>query len=160
LIDRCGLLTGPWQMAKSDQGVIALWMAAHYFRRNLSYIGFDGSGRQVRDYLHIEDFCDLLLEQIGHFENYQGRLFNVGGGLACSLSLVETTRLCEEITGNHITIAPVAETRPADVRIYLTDHRRLTAMNGWRPKRDARTTLADIFTWLHEAEAQVRDTLG
>jgi CDP-paratose 2-epimerase len=27
LIDRCGLLTGPWQMAKSDQGVIALWMA-------------------------------------------------------------------------------------------------------------------------------------
>ena len=45
LIDRCGVLTGPWQMAKSDQGVIALWMAAHYFRRNLSYIGFDGSGR-------------------------------------------------------------------------------------------------------------------
>jgi CDP-paratose 2-epimerase len=57
-IDRCGLLTGPWQMAKSDQGVIALWMAAHYFRRNLSYIGFDGSGRQVRDFLHIDDFCN------------------------------------------------------------------------------------------------------
>ncbi|HUE03346.1 MAG TPA: NAD-dependent epimerase/dehydratase family protein [Bryobacteraceae bacterium] len=159
LIDRCGLLTGPWQMAKSDQGVIALWMAAHYFRRNLAYIGFDGSGRQVRDYLHIDDFCDLLLEQIGNFEAYAGRLFNVGGGLACSLSLQETTRLCEEITGNHIAIAPVAETRPADVRIYLTDHRRLTAVNGWRPRRDARATLGDIYEWIRQTETQVRYAL-
>lgn len=156
LIDRCGVLTGPWQMAKSDQGVIALWMAAHYFKRDLSYIGFDGSGRQVRDFLHIDDFCELLLEQIGNFAAYQGRLFNVGGGLARSLSLQETTRLCEEITGNHLQIATVAQTRPADVRIYLTDHRRLSAVNGWRPQRDARATLTDIFEWIRGAEGQVR----
>jgi CDP-paratose 2-epimerase len=160
LIDRCGVLTGPWQMAKTDQGVIALWMAAHYFRRNLSYIGFDGSGRQVRDFLHIDDFCDLLLEQIGNFETYQGRLFNVGGGLEFSLSLLETTPLCEEITGNHIAITPVAQTRPADVRIYLTDYRRLSAVKGWRPRRDARTTLTDIFHWIRGSEAQVRHALA
>jgi CDP-paratose 2-epimerase len=160
LIDRCGVLTGPWQMAKSDQGVIALWMAAHYFRRNLSYIGFDGSGRQVRDFLHIADFCDLLLEQIGNFEKYAGRLFNVGGGAEFSLSLVETTRLCEEITGNRLEIAPVAQTRPADVRIYITDYRRLARVNGWRPRRDARVTLSDIFHWIRGAEAQVKSTLG
>ena len=160
LIDRCGVLTGPWQMAKSDQGVIALWMAAHYFRRNLSYIGFDGSGRQVRDFLHIDDLCELLLEQIGNFETHQGRLFNVGGGLPFSLSLRETTRLCEEITGNRLQIAAVAETRPADVRIFLTDHRRLTAVNGWRPRRDARATLADIFDWIRGAEEPVRYALG
>ena len=160
IINRCGLLTGPWQMAKSDQGVIALWMAAHYFRRDLSYIGFDGSGRQVRDYLHIADFCDLLLEQLANFEAYQGRLFNVGGGLPYSLSLRETTALCKEITGNRITIAPVAETRPADVRIYLTDHRRVTAVNGWRPRRDGKTTLTDIFDWIRGAEDQVRYALG
>jgi CDP-paratose 2-epimerase len=160
LIDRCGVLTGPWQMAKSDQGVLALWVAAHYFGRDLSYIGFDGSGRQVRDFLHIDDFCELLLEQIGNFETYQGRLFNVGGGLEFSLSLVETTRLCEEITGARLAIAPVAQTRPADVRIYLTDHRRLSAVNGWRPRRDARTTLTDIFNWIRGAEAQVKYALG
>jgi CDP-paratose 2-epimerase len=158
-IDRCGVLTGPWQMAKSDQGVIALWMAAHYFRRELAYIGFDGSGRQVRDFLHIGDFCELLVEQIANFETYQGRLFNVGGGREYSLSLVEATRLCEEITGNRLRIAGVAETRPADVRIYLTDHRRLSAVNGWRPRRDARATLTDIFQWMRGAEAQVRQVL-
>ena len=159
LINRCGLLTGPWQMAKADQGVIALWVAAHYFRRNLSYIGFDGSGRQVRDFLHIDDFCELLLEQIVNFETYQGRLFNVGGGAKLSLSLKETTRLCEEITGNRLTITPVAETRPADVRIYLTDHRQLSAVKGWQPERDARTTLADIFNWIRGAEALVKHAL-
>ncbi len=159
VIDRCGLLTGPWQMAKADQGVIALWMAAHYFRRNLSYIGFDGSGRQVRDFLHIADFCDLLLEQIADFETWQGRLFNVGGGPRFSLSLQETTRLCEEITGNRLSIAPVAETRPADVRIYLTDHRKVTAVSGWHPRRDARTTLADIFEWIRAREAEVKHAL-
>jgi CDP-paratose 2-epimerase len=114
----------------------------------------------VRDFLHIDDFCELLLTQIGDFETYQGRLFNVGGGLPFSLSLRETTQLCEEITGNRLQIAPVAETRPADVRIYLTDHRRLTAVNGWLPRRDARTTLADIFNWIRRAEAQVRYALG
>ena len=159
LIDRCGILTGPWQMARADQGVIALWMAAHYFRRNLSYIGFDGTGRQVRDFLHIDDFCDLLLEQIANLDTYHGRLFNVGGGLDFSLSLKETTRLCEEITGNRIAIAQVAETRPADVRIYLTDHRRLSAIKGWQPRRDARTTLTDIFHWIRSAEAQIKHTL-
>src|SRR6202050_2453874 len=160
LINRCGLLTGPWQMAKSDQGVLALWVAAHYFRRDLSYIGFDGSGRQVRDFLHIDDFCELLLEQIGNFETYQGRSFNVGGGLVFSLSLQETTRLCEEITGNRLSIAPGAATRPAALGLYLTDHRRLTAVNGWRPRRDARTTLADIFNWIRADEAKVRYALG
>ena len=160
LIDRCGVLTGPWQMAKADQGVIALWMAAHYFKRKLSYIGFDGSGRQVRDFLHIDDFCDLLLDQIAGFDDYQGRLLNVGGGMDFSLSLLETTRLCQEITGNRLQIANVAETRPADVRIYLTDHSRLTALKGWRPRRDARTTLTDIFNWMRSAEEQVEHALG
>jgi CDP-paratose 2-epimerase len=159
LINRCGLLTGPWQMAKADQGVIALWMAAHYFHRSLSYIGFDGSGRQVRDFLHIHDFCDLLLDQIGNFDTYQGRLLNVGGGTEFSLSLKETTHLCEEITGNRISIAPVAETRPADVRIYLTDYRRMTAVNGWHPERDARRTLTDIFHWIRDAEALLKHAL-
>ncbi len=159
IINRCGLLTGPWQMAKSDQGVLALWVAAHYFRRELAYIGFDGSGRQVRDFLHIDDFCELLLEQIASFDTYQGRLFNVGGGLDFSLSLVETTRLCEEITGTRLSIAQVAQTRPADVRIYLTDHRKLSAANNWKPRRDARATLTDIFHWIRSAEAQVKYAL-
>jgi CDP-paratose 2-epimerase len=156
IINRCGLLTGPWQMAKSDQGVMALWMAAHYFRRGLSYIGFQGTGKQVRDLLHIDDCCDLLVEQIRHFALYSGRCYNVGGGLANSLSLREATHLCEEITGNTIPIAASEETRPADVRLYISDHRLISSVHGWRPRRDASHTLTDIFHWLRTEEHQVR----
>jgi len=156
IINRCGLLTGPWQMAKSDQGVMALWMAAHYFRRGLSYIGFQGTGKQVRDVLHIDDFCDLLVDQIQHFALYSGRCYNVGGGLSNSLSLQETTRLCAEITGNTIPLASSATTRPADVRLYISDHQLLSSINGWRPRRDTRATLTDIFYWLRAEETQVR----
>ena len=156
IINRCGLLTGPWQMAKSDQGVIALWMSAHYFHRGLSYIGFQGTGKQVRDILHIDDFCDLLIEQIQNFSLYSGGRYNVGGGLLHSLSLRETTHLCEEITGNRLVISASADTRPADVRIYLSDHRLISSVNGWRPRRDARHILIDIFNWLRAEETQLR----
>src|SRR5215467_8057315 len=64
VINRCGLIAGPRQMGKSDQGVIALWVAAHHFRRALRYIGFGGQGKQVRDVLHIEDLCALIADQL------------------------------------------------------------------------------------------------
>ena len=156
IVNRCGLLAGPWQMGKTDQGVMALWMGAHYFRRDLAYIGFQGTGKQVRDVLHIGDFCELVVEQIRHFPLYSGRLYNVGGGLENSLSLRETTRLCEEVTGNRIAFSSVPDTRPADVRLYISDHGLISSVNGWRPRRDARTTLADIFQWLKAEEEQVR----
>ena len=60
LINRCGVLTGPWQMGKVDQGVFALWMANHYFEKPLKYIGYGGTGKQVRDFLHVADLLDLI----------------------------------------------------------------------------------------------------
>jgi CDP-paratose 2-epimerase len=159
IINRCGLLTGPWQMAKSDQGVIALWMAAHYFGRDLRYIGFNGTGKQVRDFLHVDDLSALLLLQLKDFDRYRGRVFNVGGGLRNSLSLRECTALCEEITGKRIQIPSVAENRPADVRSYITDTTRISEASGWSPCRDARATLTDIYRWIQAEETRVKPLL-
>lgn len=156
VINRCGLLTGPYQMGKTDQGVMALWVAAHYFGRRLNYIGFGGNGKQVRDVLHIDDLCDLVVDQVQHINAYQGSVFNVGGGVSRSLSLLETTQLCREITGNEIAIGAEAENRPADVRIYVSDHRKVSSVRGWQPKRDARTTLSDIWNWIRSDEARLR----
>jgi CDP-paratose 2-epimerase len=160
IIDRFGLLTGPYQMAKSDQGVIALWVAAHFYRKPLAYIGFGGQGKQVRDFLHVDDFCDLIIDQIGHFDLYEGRRWNAGGGVRHSLSLLEATALCRQITGNTIDIAPRLEDRPADVRIYVTDHRAVSAVNGWAPRRDALKTLTDIHEWLVREADRYRAFLG
>ena len=51
VIDRCGVIAGPWQMGKVDQGVFTHWMLAHEYRKPLSYIGYGGTGKQVRDLL-------------------------------------------------------------------------------------------------------------
>ena len=159
IVDRCGLLTGPWQMAKADQGVIAFWVAAHCLQRGLKYIGFGGSGKQVRDFLHIDDFCDLILEQLAHFDLYAGRHWNVGGGVTNSLSLREATELCREITGRTVEVISSDEIRPSDLRLYITDHRAVSAVNGWTPRRDAHRTIADIAAWIDGHAAQLREVL-
>ncbi len=156
LINRCAVLTGPWQMARVDQGVFALWMARHYLGKELSYIGWGGHGKQVRDLLHIDDLTDLLGKQLSGFGDLAGSTFNVGGGESNSLSLLETTRLCREITGNKIPIAAVPDNRPGDVKLYITDNGRVTDTTGWTPRRTPADTLASIFEWIRGAEAEVR----
>src|SRR5256885_6329614 len=65
VIDRCGVIAGPWQMGKVDQGVFTYWMLAHHFGRPLRYLGFGAHGKQVRDLLHVHDLIALLDEQLG-----------------------------------------------------------------------------------------------
>jgi len=156
VIDRCGVITGPWQMGKVDQGVFALWMAMHYFRKPLAYIGWNGTGKQVRDLVSIDDLGALIEMQLDALDRLPYRLFNVGGGVTSSLSLLETTALCAEITGNVVPVSAVPDNRPADLKVYVTDNTRVTEATGWQPRKTARETLADIFTWIHDSEDLVR----
>jgi len=159
IINRCGLLTGPGQMAKSDQGVLGLWIAAHYFGRPLQYIGFHGSGKQVRDFLHVADLADLILEQLSNWDTWRGRIVNVGGGRSHSLSLRECTDLCRRITGRSIPITANPQGRPADPRIYISDTRQAHGLTQWRPRRNAETTLGEIFEWIRSEEGALRGIL-
>jgi CDP-paratose 2-epimerase len=159
VINRCGVISGPWQMGKVDQGVLVLWLARHFFKGKLSYIGYEGKGKQMRDVMHVEDLLDLLDWQIHHIDKVNGETFNAGGGLDVSFSLLELTHLCEEITGNKIEITPVTETRTADIRIYVTDNEKITRHTGWKPKRDLKTLVADTFEWLKNNEQQLKNIL-
>jgi CDP-paratose 2-epimerase len=160
VIDRFGVIAGPWQMGKVDQGVFTHWVVSHYANRELSYIGFGGAGKQVRDLVHVDDAVDLIDEQLREPEPWAGATVNVGGGREGSLSLTETTAICCELTGNRPPIHPVAETRPGDVPVYLSDCARLSSMTDWRPRRTPEQTLADIFEWVSANEPAVLDALG
>jgi CDP-paratose 2-epimerase len=160
VIDRCGVLAGPWQMGKVDQGVFTYWMLAHYFGLGLRYIGYGGQGKQVRDLLHVDDLADLIEDQLVRPDHWDGATVNVGGGRDVSLSLRETTELCREITGSSVEVSSAGESRPGDVRIYLSDCARLHALTDWRPRRGAREVLEDIFEWIGENERAVEGALG
>ncbi len=160
VIDRCGVVAGPWQMGKVDQGVFTHWMLAHHFGNPLSYIGFGGSGKQARDLLHIEDLVDLVERQLLDSEAWDGRTVNVGGGRDCSLSLLETTEICRRLTGNEVPIEPVEQTRAGDVPIYLSDCARIFGLDEWRPRRGAEQVLADIQKWIAADEERIAQALN
>ena len=159
VIDRCGVIAGPWQMGKVDQGVFTYWALGHYFRRNLCYIGYGGTGKQVRDLMHVDDLVELVDEQLGAPERWDGVTANVGGGPDYSLSLREATELCSELTGHEVEVRSAAEPRPGDVRIYVSDCARLRQLTEWRPRRSPREVLEDIVSWIADNERTVETAL-
>lgn len=159
VINRCGVITGPWQMGKADQGVIVLWVACHYWNKELSYFGYGGKGKQVRDILHVEDLFNLIDFQIHNMEKLNGRLFNVGGGTAVSVSLKELTTLCQKITGHKVKITGITEERRADIRIYITDNSMVTDATGWRPVTGVEEIIQDIYHWIKENDHLLKPIL-
>lgn len=160
IINRCGLLTGPGQMGKSDQGVIVLWAARHAYGGALQYIGHGGTGKQVRDFLHVDDLMDLLALQLAEPARHNGVIYNVGGGRAHSLSLCELTAHCQRIGGKSIEITPDLSPRAADIPVYLSDTAKVRAATGWAPRRGAEQTLDEIFGWLRDNERTLRPILS
>jgi CDP-paratose 2-epimerase len=123
VVNRCGVICGPWQMGKVDQGFVSLWLARHVFGGGLAYIGYDGAGTQVRDVLHVADLCRLVDVQITGGERYASKTYNVGGGPEISVSLRELTGHCQALTGTAIEIGKVPQISAADVPYYVTDPR-------------------------------------
>lgn len=160
VVDRCGVIAGPWQMGRVDQGVFAFWLFHHHFGRPLSYIGYGGAGKQVRDLLHIADLVELVESQLADPDGWAGFVGNVGGGRECSLSLAETSEICRELTGREVPIEPASRERPGDVPLYISDCSRLYERSPWRPRRGAGEVLADTHTWLEANEETVARSLG
>lgn len=158
--NRCGLLTGSWQMGKVDQGVVVLWVASHYYGRSLSYIGYSGSGKQVRDILHVNDLYRLLEFELDQIGRLSGETFNVGGGREISLSLQELTELCRKHTGREVPVASVSQERPGDIRIYLTDHSKVTRMTGWKPEIGIDEIIGEIAGWIRDNSETLRPILA
>jgi CDP-paratose 2-epimerase len=159
VINRCGVLTGPWQMGKVDQGFVVLWAARHVFGGALSYNGFGGVGLQVRDVLHVEDLYCLIRKQVAQIANYRGKIYNVGGGPDCSVSLAELTEACARHTGQHLVVTSQPQTNPVDIPYYVTDNAAVTKATGWLPQFSLAEILDDIFEWLCDHRDEVEAVL-
>jgi len=147
-INRCGVIAGPWQMGRVDQGVFTYWLLQHHRARPLTYIGFGGTGLQVRDLLHVDDLIALIESQLADPVGWDGWLGNVGGGPEISLSLQEATAICRELTGNEVPIDGGAEERPGDVPLYISDMTRLYKRADWRPTQSAQQILEHTYEWV------------
>ena len=131
-INRCGVLAGPGQFARPDQGIVPFWIHSWQSGRSLKYIGFDGEGRQVRDCLHAHDLARLVLLQIATSSVPETPILNVSGGLETSFSLREMSCWCSERFGPH-SVHSAPDERPYDVPWLVLDSSRATDVWGWAP---------------------------
>ena len=148
IINRFGVIAGPWQFGKQDQGFVPLWVARHLFKKKLSYIGFGGKGHQVRDILHIKDACEIILIQIKKIKKINNKTFNIGGEIKNSISLNDLTRKCEKLTKHKIKFKSVSKTSIFDIPYYVSDNNKLKKFYKWKPSRNIDKILKDIYHWL------------
>ena len=154
VVDRCGVIAGPWQFGRVDQGVLVWWVLSHLRGEPLRYLGY--GGLQVRDVLHVDDLCRLVVEQARAPERHSGPALHVGGGASRARSLRELTALCREITGERVEVTSSEEERYGDVPWFVTDHRRLSARCGWEPRIGVEETVEEVCRWLRCAPELVQ----
>jgi CDP-paratose 2-epimerase len=138
---------GPRQFGTEDQG----WVAHFLIRaRGGEPITIFGDGRQVRDILHVADAVRayrLLLDRIGALS---GRAFNLGGGPANAVSLLDVLGEIEGVLGRPVPRSH-AETRVGDQPWFVSDTSALAAATGWQPRIGWREGLRDLAQWLDKA---------
>lgn len=148
IINRCGVISGPLQFGKQDQGFISLWIWRHIIKKKLSYIGFGGLGNQVRDVLHVQDLCELINIQIKRFQSINNSLFTVGGSKKSNISLRKLTEICQKVTNNKIKISKNKKTSIYDIPYFITDNKKVLKVYKWKPKKNIYDIINDTYKWL------------
>jgi|SaaInl4_135m_RNA_FD_contig_101_360220_length_3064_multi_3_in_0_out_0_2 CDP-paratose 2-epimerase len=156
IITRFGVVSGPGQMGQVQQGFVSFWVAKHFFSGSLSYNGFGGTGKQVRDFLHVRDLCTLVSRQLAVLPQCRGELYQAAGGKDFSVSLRELTQLCQEVMGMKVKIKENPESHQNDLPILLLDSARVRDEFSWKPQVSARQLVEEIHTWLIENEKDLK----
>jgi CDP-paratose 2-epimerase len=148
IINRCGVISGPLQFGKQDQGFVSLWVWKHINKSGLNYMGYGGHGNQVRDVLHIDDLCRLILLQIKKINKINNKKFTVGGSKKSYTSLVKLTKICEKITKNKIKIGRNKTTSIYDIPYFITDNKLVKKTYGWSPSKNIYDVVRDTYIWI------------
>lgn len=157
IINRCGLISGPGQYGKVEQGLISLWMWRHLNKINVTYLGHGGKGDQLRDVLFVEDFCKLILRQLKSFKLFENKLFCIGGGKRNVIKLKELTEMCKTITNNKVKVFQKSKTSIYDIPYYVTSLKKIKKLCGWEPKVDLNKGLKEIYNWMILNRHKIKD---
>ena len=150
IVFRHSSMYGGRQFATYDQGWIGWFCqkAVETKRGTLKEpFTISGNGKQVRDVLHADDMITLYFSALENIKKAKGNAFNVGGGVANSLSLLELFSLLEEFSGVklHYTCLPP---RGSDQRVFVADISKASTIIGWKPEVSARDGIKQMFEWV------------
>ncbi len=151
VVFRMSCIYGPHQCGNEDQG----WVA-HFLIRALEGLSITiyGDGRQVRDVLYVDDLVDALLAAQRNMAKISGRAFNIGGGPANTLSLLELIELIGDLEGLQPQLK-FGGWRNGDQKHFVSDITRFRAATGWAPRVGVRDGVAALAVWLRETRSAV-----
>jgi CDP-paratose 2-epimerase len=143
-VNRCGVLAGAGQFGRADQGIFSYWINSHLRRRPLRYIGFGGTGHQVRDCLHPADLVPVITAQMAAPSIDMGdRVVNFSGGTASAISLRQLNDWCDDRFGKHAVAVDPAP-RAFDIPWMVLDSSRAAQIWNWKPKTQKEAILEEI----------------
>jgi len=144
VVMRQSCIYGPRQFGREDQGWLAWLMIATASRQPITIYG---DGRQVRDILQIDDLLDAFEAAAQNIAVAAGSVYNIGGGPANAVSLLEVLDFIEEHAGVRVPYR-FAAPRPGDQRVYVSDIRLAARELGWRPFTGWRKGLIELHEWV------------
>jgi CDP-paratose 2-epimerase len=145
VVMRQSCIYGPRQFGREEQGWIAWLMIAAERGQSITIYG---DGRQVRDILHVDDLLDAFEAAAQRITTTAGAVYNVGGGPANAVSLLEVLEFIEQRAGAYISYR-FAPPRPGDQRAYISDIRRARVQLGWSPRIGWKQGLDGLYKWIN-----------
>jgi CDP-paratose 2-epimerase len=132
---------GPRQFGAEDHG----W-AANFAIRNLTGrpIRIFGTGRQTRDILYATDAAQAFWD---YAQKPVAGTYNIGGGPANTISLLDSIAMIESITGKPSEVVFETE-RQGDLRYFVSDIDRASSTFGFRPSVRPREGLTGLVEWI------------
>jgi CDP-paratose 2-epimerase len=146
VVFRMSCIYGPHQFGNEDQGWLAHFLIRARARQTLDIFG---DGCQVRDVLYVQDLVNALLAASEQCEELTGCAFNIGGGPANTLSLLELLTLMKDQLGLQVP-THFGAWRKGDQRYYVSDTRRFETATGWSPQVSAAEGVEKLRGWLDE----------
>ena len=152
VVFRHSSMYGGRQFATYDQGWVGWFCQKAAESKNGKLkdpFTISGTGKQVRDVLHAEDMKSLYSAAVINIESACGQAFNIGGGYANSLSLLELFSILEEVveTKLNYTRLPV---RKSDQRVFVSEISKAKKLLGWEPKVSSHEGIGKMMDWVKE----------
>ncbi len=148
VVFRLSSIYGPHQYGREEQGWMAHFVISAVLERPIT---IHGDGRQVRDFLHVQDLIAAFEKAVERIDGCRGHVYNLGGGPRNAASLLEVIYLLESILDRAIPLEFVAF-RPGDRRLYVSDIRKTMHDLDWGPSISIREGLRDLLAWVEDSE--------
>lgn len=149
IVFRHSSMFGGRQFATYDQGWIG-WFVSQALKvlkdPHTEPFTISGNGKQVRDVLFASDVVNCYLTASQNIDKCTGQIFNIGGGIENSISILELLKFLEKEVKVSLRYREIPW-RESDQKVFIADIRKAKGVFGWQPKIGLSESLLKMIEW-------------